>query len=160
MRIVFTKNNMPLSQMIRWLFDEPVSHAAFLFDNDKWVFESNLFGTQITWGDYWRKKQEIVYSLEYEMTYMQEEKVFQTIMNENLGKSWDLLGALWLGLCGLRKKLFGIEMPSRNPFNKKQKLMCHELIEKLPREITGLSEQIESSAITPYVMFVILGSAK
>lgn len=160
MKIVFTKNKLPLSWFIRWIFDEPVSHAAFLFDGDKWVFESNLVGTKVSWSKQWKESQEIVHSLNYDLSLEQEEEIFQSLLNEDLNKGWDFKAALWLGFYGMRKKLLGMSFPTRNPLNSKKKLLCHEVVERLPEWVTGLKRGFESSAITPYLMYIFLRSQK
>lgn len=155
MKIVFTKNSSCVSKAIRWIFDEPVSHVAFVFD-DKWLVQSNLLGIGIEWLNRFLKKSSIVDALDYPLTLEQEEEVFQALIAEEPNDGWDFPAGLYFAWRGLLFKWFKLPIPQTNPWNRKNLRLCTEMTSKLPRWLTKLPEGIDLGMVTPFGLLRIL----
>ena len=160
MKIVFTKNSSVVSKMIRWIFDEPVSHVAFVFD-DKWLVQSNLLGIGIEWLHRFVKKSTIVEAIDYPMELVEEEEVFQSLIAEEPEKDgWDFPAGIYFAWRGLLFKYFKLAIPKTNPWNKKHLRLCTEMAAKLPVRLTKLPEGIDLGIVTPYQLMGILKGAR
>jgi len=149
---------MPLSDLITWTFNEPVSHVAFVFD-DKWLLQSNLFGVNIRWFHLWKKKQHIIFQLKYELPLEKEEQIFQALLDAYSEDWYDYLGFLYFVWRGFLYKVFKIQLPKKNPWVTSGHL-CTKLVEFLPRWLTNLPEDLDLEIVTPYKLFMILKEAK
>lgn len=147
-QIVFTKNNSCLSKLIRWLSNEPVSHAAIIFDK-KIVFESNLYGTHPKWFCSFIKKNIILLSLDLKMTLEQEEDIYLQIPQYD-AKPYDFGALFYMIYRGLLYKLFNLPIPRTNLFGREDQFLCVELAKILDPTLENLD------TITPYQLYLKL----
>lgn len=153
MKLVFTKSNLPLSKIIRWGLEEPVSHFAVVFD-DKIVFHSNLAGVQIDWFNNFKTKCEIVYSLDYNLGLEKEEQIYQSILDKNVGKSYDFPGFLYFIWRGFLNKVFSKPFPEKNKWAKDGEFICTGLAAELPKGL--LPEIQDTEMVSPYQLYLRL----
>jgi hypothetical protein len=134
-RLQFTRNNGPLSMLIRWIFDSPVSHFSLRMDN--LVFHSNLLGARIVMFENFKKGNYFEYIIEKDMPLLEEEKVWLALQDIE-GKSWDFKAAFFLGWHGLMRKWFKKPMPEKNSWGSHNAYLCTEVIEAMGYEIKDL----------------------
>lgn len=131
----FTKNNGPLSYLIRWVFNSPVSHFSLRIDNV--VFHSNLKGAHVVLFSNFKKKSELIFMITKELGLEEEEKIWQALQPIE-GRPWDFMAALFLGYHGLMYKLFKTPMPDSNNWGSRNAYLCTEVIEALGYDIKNL----------------------
>lgn len=153
MKIVFSKNSSILSKLIRWVFDEPVSHMAIVFNEDSGcgvVFQSNLLGCHIMWLKSFYKKNNILIQKSYGLPLELENSVWSDLVNKLDGKPYDYKGALYLLWRGLLHKFFRLPIPETNPWNDSGAYFCDELYEALP----DIFDEVEGgvSMRTPFML--------
>ncbi len=155
MKVVFTKNNSPMSKAIRWVLNEPVSHVAVIFD-DKLVFQANLLGVHVGWADTFLKKNEVVYTKEYaNLSLEEQEVVYEGIINKYDGSSYDFKSLLYFAYRAMLKKLFKVPIPKMNPYNNINQFLCTELLMHI-LIFTDEEDKIvigETDMLTPYEMY-------
>lgn len=155
MKIIWTKSTKPLSLLIRWVFNEPVSHVAFVFDH-KLVIHSNLLGVNLQWFNTFKKHCEIVYCKEYDLTLEQEEEIYQGLLDTYDGASYDWGAFIFLAYRGLLWRLFNIPIPNKNPWAHKGMFLCDELVTVLPPWLVELPNDVDFGIMTPYKVYNIL----
>lgn len=151
MKIVFSKNHLPLSVLIRWLFECDCSHFSMVFD-EKLVIHSNLLGVKLAWWGTFQNHNEIVHHIDIDMDIGKEEILYRSIIDKFDGASYDFTAFVYFGFRGLMHKFLGFKMPKVNPWNSKTKFLCTEVIECLPDwviEKKGLTPEIQ----TPHQIF-------
>ena len=158
MKVIFTSSKLPFSWLIKWTFNQPVSHVAFVFD-DKWLIHSNFLGVNFQWFSAWKKSNNVVFELSYDLSLLQQEALFQSILDSHAEDPYEWAGFLYFCWRGLLYKLFRMSLPKSNPLNGKG-MLCTELLVSLPPWITNLPEDIDLSIITPYNLYEILSEAK
>lgn len=154
MRLLFTKNNMPLSWLIRWGLDEPVSHVSFVFD-EKLVFHSQLFGVHLAWFDTFKKSQTIVYELDISGSLEYEESVYLSLLGQVDGRPYDYKAFCYFMWRGLLKKVFGIPMPKTSIHNDKRAFLCTELAFVILKLLKLDEKEIDLSVTSPFQLFQI-----
>ncbi len=143
MKLLFTKNNLPLSRLICWAFGEPCSHFAIAFDN-RVVFHSNLKGCNVQWLASFLKCSSVVYTIPLDTTLAQEESVYQKCIAVD-GKPYDFGAFFFLCLDVILFKLFKIPLQKKNLFASDNSFICVELAECLspvlpiPKELASTS---------------------
>lgn len=155
MKVIFTKNGSALSKLIRWGFNEPVSHVAIVFDN-LLVTQSNLLGVGLEWYPKLIEKSEVVFEIDYDLTLDSEEEIFQAMLNTYCGKSYDWWSFLYFAWCGLKAKLFKTPMPKENPWDDNKKFLCTEWVLQLPDWILKEKKCLQGTLITPYNLYLAL----
>lgn len=153
MRLIWTKNKMPLSWLIRWGLDEPVSHFAIVFD-DRLVFHSNLKGVNVDWFDNFKKHHTIVFERHFNVGLSTEEKVYLDVIGKKIGKPYDFLGFIYFAYIGLKKKLFGTKTPNDNIFNQPEAYLCTELADVIYGFMGVDKTQKELAMISPYQLYL------
>lgn len=152
MLLIFTKSSQPLSKLIRWGTDEPVSHFAIVFD-DKLVFHSNLLGVHLEWFDTFKKHATIVYSISLRHTTLEEqEAVFRGIVDNFDGSKYDFKAFLYFAWRVFLRKCFNKELPKVNIWDDKHGFLCTELAKALP---TPFKLDADLSIITPFTLWEI-----
>jgi hypothetical protein len=151
MKLLFTKNNLPLSRLIRWAFGETCSHFAIAFDN-RVVFHSNLKGCHVEWLASFLKCSSVVYEIPLNATLDQEESVYQECLKVD-GKAYDFGAFLFLCLDVILFKLFKIPLQNRNLFASPNSFICVELAECL-KPVMKIPENL--SATSPYNLYLAL----
>jgi len=156
MKIVWVKGSAPLSRLIMWGLEEPVSHMAIVFDN-KIVFHADLLGVRLAWYPTFLKSHEIVFEKEYDLGLEKEEEVYQSIITANDGKGYDYGAFLYFMWRGLLRKVFNKPMPDTNPWGSKDKYLCDELVEILPDYIVPRSvKETDIGMKSPYQVYLLL----
>lgn len=155
MIIAFTRNSSLFSKLIRWAFDEPVSHVVFVFDS-KFVIHSNLLGVQFDWFKTFKKKNQILISKKLEMSLEQEETVYQGLLDGNDEEGYDFRAFWYFAYRALLYKAFKTPMPSKNKKNGAG-FLCTEMYGTLPEWLVPKVEA-DLSITTPYQLAKIMGA--
>ena len=161
MKLLFAKNNLPLSVAIRWALKEDCSHFAVEFDS-KLVFHSNLVGTHIEWAKTFRTKNVIVHELEYDMPLEQEEQVYQDVLNAYDRRPYDWKALAYFTWRGLLRRFFGTPLPDTNKWASDLGDLCTEVISHIPPALLHDPLLPRSLAITsPFQLYLALkGTSK
>lgn len=136
MRFETSKNNLPLSIIIRWGTDSKGSHFLSVFDN-KFVIHSNFMGVNLAWYNYFLKHNEIVRSVQIDCSLELEEKTYQSLLNSDAGDGYDFPALAYWFWRGLLNILFKIPVPNRNAWSSNHLLLCLAIYGKMPHELTG-----------------------
>lgn len=142
MEIIFTKQDVVISRLIRKVTGEPVSHVAFIYMGN--VYHSNHKGASICTLKKFRKTSEIVYRLKLPKKY---DLCFHYQFARLEDSAYDLPAALYAGWRILLNKYLGIAFPAVNKFNFKNAYMCTELAQKVMKIDVD-------SFITPYALYL------
>lgn len=159
MKLVWTKSNTALSKLIRWLTKEDCSHFAFVFPDDRVMFESNLLGTHPAFYSESLKTHTVVHEIEVECSQEEAYAVWDNVTVNYAGKGYDYTGALYLGWRKFLKTRFNVALPTVNKWAKSDRFFCDELydalspIKKLPKIEAG------KGLDSPYDVFVKIDSA-
>ena len=129
MKLVWTKSKSPLSWLIRLITGEDCSHFAFVFESASkgLMFESNLFGAHPAFFQTSLKSHTIVHELNIPLSVEDEDKIWDRVIQQYDGKSYDFLGAFYLGYRILLKRIFKIALPLKNAWGKEDEYFCDEL---------------------------------
>ena len=158
MRIVFTRNTSPLSRLIRWGFEEPVSHVGIVF-KDVLLFHSNLLGVHVDNFKSYSNTNEIVYEIEYNLSDSEEIALFLNLYERYAGRGYDFKAFLYLACVGFRYKFLRHPLPDKNSWEDDRTDICLEMVEKLPASVIGNIPK-ELSMLTPYRLYKLLLEAK
>jgi hypothetical protein len=156
MKIVFTKNNMPLSWLIRCVTREDCSHMAIVFD-DLFVVQSNLFGVGMETSKQFFKVQKTVHTYELPLLLSKEDDVWKDLIKLVGGAQYDFKAVILDGVAVTLKRFFGIELNPKR-WHADNKYLCYELAfviqEKLGIDL-GL-KKLERKVITPLIVYKML----
>jgi len=155
MKVVFTKNSTALSKLIRWGFNEPVSHCAIVFDN-MLVTQSNLLGVGLDWYPHFSSKSEVVFEIEYDLELEQEEEIYKAMLNSYCGTTYDWKTFFYFAWCGILFKFFNRPLPETNPYNDEEKFLCTEWALQLPDWILKEKKSLQGTLVTPYNLYLAL----
>lgn len=156
MKLAWVKGHAPLSHLIMWGLNEPVSHFAFIFDNSI-VFHSDLTGMHISWLSSFLNTHDIVYEIDLQLSLEQEETIYQGVITKYDGSGYDYGAFVYFGWRAFLKKCFGKPMPNSNPWGSKDRYLCDEAIQLLPVEIVGEEiKKMDLSIRSPYQVLLIL----
>lgn len=155
MTIAFTKSSSILSKLIRWCFDEPVSHVVFVFDS-KFVIHSNLLGVQFNWLKTFKKHNEIIIKKDFELSLDKEEEVYQGLLEKHDQEVYDFRAFLYFGYRALCYKFFKTPMPKTNKRNGSGYL-CTEMYGTLPEWLVPKIDK-DLSITTPYQLAQSMGA--
>lgn len=151
MKIVFTKGSSPLSEAIRGVTKEPVSHVAL--DFGLFIVHSNLLGVNLEWFNFFKTKCTIVYTLERtEIEVLQEMKDAAKLdrVLVKLEGAWYDFGALFFaGLALLAKHYLKIPLSKVNLWKSSGMFTCTEWV-------TNFVEDSSDAMITPYQLYLKL----
>lgn len=150
MKLIFTRSTAPLSKLIRWAFNEPVSHFAVVFDN-KFVIHSNLYGVNLAWLNDFTKKSTIVYSIDMPLSLEKEEEVYRSLLDNFCGEHYDYKAFLYFAYRALLFKLFKTPLPRTNPFNTRG-FLCTEMYGVLPKWLVP-QPITDLSITTPFILY-------
>lgn len=156
MKLLWVKGNAPLSKLIMWGLNEPVSHFALLFDN-KIVFHSDLTGAHIQWYKSFQKTHETIFELEYTPGLKKEEEIYQEVIDANDGKGYDYGAFIYFAWRAFLWKFFNQPIPEKNPWGDKDRFLCDEVIQTLPNEICSQEiKQMDLSMKSPYMVWLLI----
>lgn len=162
MKLIFTKSNLPLSVLIRWVLKEPVSHFAIVFE-DKVVFQSNLLGTQINWMKTFlsRHGAAVVFQLSYPFDDKTEDRIWDAICDANDGKKYDYGAFFYFTYRAMLFRFFNKPLPKLNPWATKGEFLCTELSQLLPPDLIPGVDSIQNPGIvSPYQLYLVLKAAQ
>lgn len=152
MKLIWTKSGAPLSRLIRWAFNEDCSHFAVVMD-DKIVFHSNLIGVHLQWFESFKKKSQVVYSLDLIISEQKENEVYYEMIKHD-ARPYDWGAFFYLAWRGLLYRLFLMPIPSgRNPFGTDKWDICLEVASAL-KPVLNISDNLDM--VTPYRLYTIL----
>lgn len=135
MEILFTRNSMPLSRLIRYVTGEPVSHCALLWDGLV-VTHMTLEGFRVTAYGSFADGQEIIYRVPVEQTMLTGD------FFKKYGRArYDYGALLYLGLRAVLPFL-----PKANLWQTTGMFLCTEFV---TQSLYGE----EDSLITPYKLY-------
>lgn len=117
MEILFTKNNSPVSRLIRYITKEPVSHCAIR--SDKWVIHANFLGVHVELYDVFVATSTAVYSVKVPAT---EDSVYNALYQKE-GSFYDFGAMLYLGL----EFIFPF-LPHKNLWQSNGAFLCTEWV--------------------------------
>lgn len=156
MKLIWTKNNLPLSVLIRWGLKEPVSHFAIVFD-DKIAFHSNLAGCNVEWFSEFKKHSEVFLEIDKYLPIEIEEKVYQSIIDKNVEKTYDFGAFLYFLWRGILFRFFGKQIPKLNKWSNNNQLICTGLASELPKEhFPELEGVLDTEMLSPYQLYLKL----
>lgn len=153
MKLLWVKGFMPLSKLIMWGLNEPVSHFAICFD-DKIVFHSDLTGMHISWKASFDKTHETIYSITLDLPLEQEEAIYQSVITEYDGAGYDYGAFAYFCWRAALYKFFNTPLPDTNPWGSATRFLCDEEIQVLPTEIVG--EEIKKMDLGIRSPFMVL----
>jgi len=130
MKLLFTRSQLPLSKLIRWGLNEPVSHVAILLD-EKLVFQSNLLGVSIEGIYRLQKACEIVYVVDIPMKFCAEEDLYQLLLQQYDGKPYDFKAFAYFAWRTVLYKLFKKPYPNKNIWQDPNSFLCDGLLTSL-----------------------------
>jgi hypothetical protein len=152
MKVLVTRNKLPLSKLICWGFGDPASHLSLEFDG-KIVAESNLWGNHIRWAVPFRKANDVVAEIDLPMTLQEEEAVYLNL-HEREGRGYDFLTFFYIGWLIIRYKLLGHAIPEQINDQWANADICTEVAKALPASVL---EYDNSKAFTrPYAVFTAI----
>ena len=155
MKLVFTKNNLPLSWLIRFGLKQPTSHMAFVFD-DKLVFHSNLIGVHIDWYDHFKTKNTIVNQIKLNQGLQFEEDIYQKAIGMNVGKSYDFIALFYFIARAFMFRFFSVPMPLKSNVEMKKAFLCTELAYALPNNYTQALKKKDLAITSPHEVYLAL----
>lgn len=156
MKLIWVEGSAPLSKLIMWGLDEPVSHFAIALD-DKIVFHSDLTGLHIVWKNTFDKTRKTIFEYDLTLPLEQEEAIYQNILNQYDGSSYDFGAFIYFGWRALLRKVFKKEMPQKNPWGNKNHFLCDEIIQLLPVEFIGQElKKADLAMKSPYQTWIML----
>jgi len=135
MKLIWTKNNLPLSMIIRAVTGDDCSHFALVFQSAAkgWMFESNLLRTHPKFFATAKKSFQIMHEMNLDLSVEQENELWDLVVQEYDGKGYDFLGAIYTGFFVLRERFFKIPRPTINKWSDRNKYYCNEIYEALNR---------------------------
>ena len=130
MRLVWTKGRSPLSWVIRKITGDDCSHFAFVFEShgrSGLMFESNLLGTHPAFLKTSLKAHTIIHDIVVPMSQVEEDKVWDLVVEKYDGRPYDFCGALFLGVHKFMQRFFGKKLPEKNRWARGGSFFCDEI---------------------------------
>lgn len=157
MKLIWTKNNKPLSLLIRWGLKEKCSHFATVFD-ESLVLHSGMQGVHLRWFKKYRKEVDIVYQIDFEgWSLEEEEKVYRQFMDNFEGEGYDWRALLFFIWRGVLKRFFGKEFPRTNRWQRGDDFLCTKIARILPKELVG---SIDLEMTSPEKLYFVINKRK
>lgn len=158
MKLIWVKGSAPLSKLIMWGLNEPVSHFALVFD-EKIVFHSNLMGVKVDWYNSFLKSHQVVFEMNYNPGLKAEEAIYQEVINDNDGKGYDYGAFLYFTWRAFLKKFLLKPIPETNPWGSPDRYLCDEVIQMLPNSICPSEiKRMDLSMKSPYQVWELLNN--
>lgn len=148
MKLLWTKSNLPLGRLIRWSLNEPVSHFAFVFDKSL-VIHSDLLGIQIKGLHAFSSSHEIILTLPYNCSPLQEEALYYDIVNRFDDTPYDYQAFTYFAWRAVMFKMFGTPLPTTSKYNDGKAYLCTEMAGLLP----GWTNELSLSITSPYKLY-------
>jgi len=139
MILMWTKNKLPGSKLIRWGLSEETSHfaCAFFATKDKGlVVHQKLHGFTINWLPRWKKENEIVFALQPKSDDRSRDRnILHAVMNTFSGTKYDIPGFIYFSWRAFLYKFFQVALPTENKWSREEHPLC-----------TGIAKIIEEVA--------------
>lgn len=126
MKIIFTKNNYPLSFIIRGITGEKMSHVAVVFD-DLFLVQLNLFGVSMQYFEKFKEKQKIVHEINIPLDLQTEDNVWKSMIGVYGTHKYDTIFLLYSAFCVIVRRVFKKEI-KKKVLDDSDKALCYELI--------------------------------
>ena len=131
MILLFTRKNTIFSRLIMWFTGEDKSHFVIHFDKFRIVLHSFRKGVEIDWYNRFKKGYTIVTRLRIlNLSEHQEKELYEKIVDEYLGRDYDIGGLLFMPVFLVAKRFFNYIYP-RNLWASDSNDMCTELARAL-----------------------------
>lgn len=155
MKIVFTKNEMILSKLIRWGLKEPVSHIGFVYGDI--IFHINLLGGHIEYFPTFEKHNEIVKTIDTKMPVHIAKVIFWEIVKAYDGIAYDFSGLFYFLWRGFLWRFFGLDFPAKNALENPGAALCVKAINILPKEYFNIDPEVQDvEMMSPYKVSLLL----
>lgn len=157
--LLWTRSNSLLSKIIRSTTRQDCSHFSFVFEGpgrSGLMFESNLLGTHPCFLKTSLKMHTIVHQKNMPTDLETEDKIWDIIVEKYDDRSYDFLGAIYLGLYKLANRWFNVPMPLVNRWSQPGQYYCDELYQVLT-SLPGFPQlEIKGGMQTPHDLWVKL----
>jgi hypothetical protein len=130
MILLWTRNNLPGSKIIRWGLEEESSHFCIAHKHSKTgkhilVHQRLMGGFELDWLPAWLKTNEVVYSLEpKEITHYESSLIFEALANEFSETDYDHGAFLYFSYRAALRKFTGKQLPRRNQWGSNKDPLC------------------------------------
>lgn len=116
------------SALIRWATNSDCSHIAIGFDLSEsgkgLVFHQSAGGLHVDSWYSFKKKYTINHRKDYDLGLVEEEKVYQGILDTLGPVGYDYQGIVYGILVMMRRKLFGVALPKSNEWQNPRSFLC------------------------------------
>jgi len=126
MKIIFTKNNYPLSFIIRAVTGEKASHVAIVFD-DIFLVQINLFGVSMQYFDKFKKHQKIVHEISIPLSLEKEDEIWRAMITMAGLYSYDIPFLIYSAFSVIVKRIFNKEI-KKKILDSNNKSLCYDLL--------------------------------
>jgi hypothetical protein len=163
MIFLFTTRKSLFSTLIRKITGEDASHFAIYFPDHDIVLHSQAKGVAVEWFEVFRRKNDIIYALEYEYKNENVKRhLYETIVESYIDKPYDLGALLFWPVIIFAKQIFGFKYES-NLWASKSAYLCVEIAEALKiadDNIFGVDWPESFDMITPYQLYKVMRKSK
>lgn len=130
MKICWVTNEKNYSKLYRWLFKEDASHvgSVFTFGSSSVAVDLNRPFGRIWDIRHWLHKYTIIWSMEIKLTEEEELEMYAACREYAVMRDYDMSGYYYGMIVGLRRRLFGVKLPSKNAWSKGTGSMCQEIV--------------------------------
>lgn len=162
MKIYFSTNEKYYSKIVRWLFDEPVSHIGLGFNINgvEMVIDCAKSHGKLYHLKDWENKYSIFYHAEIETSDQVEADLFKKAVRHNIMKPFDKKAYYWFLLAGLKSKIFNTPLPEKNPVQAAYGNICTEIIKPIRKDLWELYDidlsKYDFSCKTPFMVGEII----
>jgi len=146
MQVIFTRNNSPISRLIRAVTREDVSHCGILIGG--YVVHSNFLGLQIEPSEKFRKHSTIIHRVQVQARPDMLERLHY-LYTRPYRPLYDFGAILFLGLSLSLRNYLRIPLPKSNLWASTGMYLCTELI-------TDIIDGREDAMLTPYGLYLKL----
>jgi len=155
MKLIWTKSNLVLSNIIRWGLETDCSHFALVFNSPAGglMFESNLMGTHPKFFRNAQKSFEIVHLIELNLPIEIEDRIWDRIVDKYDSRDYDYPGFFYFAWRGLLKKVFKIPFPKKNKWAKDNAFLCDEVYKCLIEENIVPDLNIDLAITPPHEIY-------
>jgi hypothetical protein len=129
-KILYSRNRLPFSQLICWATKKPVSHVVVVFD-DRIVYHSNPMGVHLNSYPWFLKHNTVVYEKRIERSLEEEEAAYLAITLIE-GSLYDFGSIIYYGCRLILLGLFGKPLPKKNLWASGKAYSCVEVLGELP----------------------------
>lgn len=147
--ILFCKTDLPLSKLIMWGTDEPVSHVGIDLPSKGWVAHSDLLGLHKVFRAQFLREHTVVATFKLlclpEQQAVIEQKFF-AFLDADTGAGYDYGAFAYFAYRAALKKTLGLPIPKVNPLGDSGQFLCTEVTYLLNEAIV----EVTGSSLYPY----------